>query len=336
MLAVGYATGIMSDQTSGDRQSEIASLGGKARAKALSADERSDIASHAATARWNQELPKAAHSGEFEIGATRFAFAVLETGKRLWTAIDGIGSSTAVDDMLAAGNLRSFISRELREFTTPIFFRNETGIHGAGYDVSLLPLMSNVYLQLRDHFLAEQKAIPGEQAHIIALWAMLAEEVARAGSIVALVDKAAGAKDELKKLLEGSVAEELRPWIRRFPDEFFLQLYRLQDRELKPGSSPSPADVAQFIYKYIFEMLPDDVFSKLRESSPMIEKRYRRQRRMKSLIAYTGNRYLDQQISIVTTLLRIARNQAEFQDLFNRAFVNEGRHDSLLRNPAET
>jgi hypothetical protein len=119
----------------------------------------------------------------------------------------------------------------------------------------------------------------------------------------------------------GSIPAELRPWIRRFPDELFWQFCCLQGEEFKLGSNQSREDFAKFINRYVFEKLPPDVISKLLKSSPMIEKRYRRQRRMQSLIAYTGNRHLDQQISIVTTLLRIARNQAEFQDLFNRAFA---------------
>jgi len=331
-------------------RAKAASLGGKARAKALTQDERSSIAAHAASARWNRDLPSAAYSGELVINGKHIACAVLETGKRLLTqeafrtAIGDPGTVTVIDGMplfIVADNLKPFISDQLREATTPIFFRDETGVRRAGYDAGLLPMVCEVYLKLRNQLLADGKLIPDAQAHIIAACDLLARELATAGGIVALVDKVTGyqsdrAKEKLAEILETFVAEELRPWIRRFPDEFFLQVYRLQGREFEPGSNPNPADVAQFIGKYIFEMLPDDVFSKLRESSPMIEKRYRRQRRMQSLIAYTGNRHLDQQISIVTTLLRIARNQAEFQDLFNRAFVNEGRHDSLLRNPAET
>jgi len=332
---MSYATGLMPNQTPPDRPSEIASLGGKARAKALTKDERSSIASHAVSMRWNRELPRATHSGEFVIGDKRIACGVLETGKRLLTRetfLSAIGEPAgfkAIDGMpafIAADNLKPFIPDQLRESTTPIFFRDETGGRRAGYDASLLPMVCEVYLQLRDRYLARGTPIPSGQAHIITACEMLTPALAAAGGIFTLIDKATGyqadrVKEKLVEILETSVADELQPWICRFPQEFFLQVYRLQGREFEPGSDLSPADIALFIDKYIYEQLSPDVASGLSESSPMAEKRYRRQRRLRSLIANTGNPHLDQQISIVTTLLKIARNTAEFHDLFNRAFA---------------
>jgi hypothetical protein len=181
-----------------------------------------------------------------------------------------------------------------------------------------------VYRKLNDRFHADGKPIPDTQADIIATCDLLERGIASAGGIVAVIDKVTGyqaaqAKEKLVEILEASVAQELRPWIRRFPDEFFLQLFHLQGEEFKPGSNPSSADVAEFINECIYEQLPPDVVSGLSESGPKIEKRYSRQCRLRSLIAKTGNPHLDQQINIVTTLLKIARNRAEFQDLFSRA-----------------
>jgi P63C domain-containing protein len=336
MLSMWYAVSTMPDETTVvDGPKAIASLGGKARAKALSKEERRSIAAHAAAARWNRELPRATYLGELIINDKRIGCAVLETGKRLltqqafWTAIGGPGGFKVIDGVspfLADDDLKPFISDQLREATTPIFFRDETGARHAGYDASLLPMMCEAYRELRDRFPGDGKPISDTQEHIIATCDSLARALASEGGIVALIDKATGyqasrAKDKLAETLENSVPAELRPWIRRFPDELFWQFCRLQGQEFKLGSSESRADFAKFINKFIFENLPLDVMSKLLKSSPMIEKRYRRQRRLQSLIAYTGDRHLDQQITIVTTLLRIARNQAEFQDLFNRAFA---------------
>ncbi len=315
-----------------ERRREIASLGGKARGKALTADQRRSMASEAASARW--DLPKAMHSGQFVINGKRIACEVLETGKRLLTqeafrtAIGDPGRVTVIDGMppfLVADNLKPFISDRLRESTTAIFFRDEIGARRAGYEASLLPMVCEVYRKLNDQFHASGKPIPSKQAHIIATCELLERGIASAGGIVALIDKVTGyqaaqAKEKLVEILETSVAEELRPWIRRFPDQLFLQLFHLQGEEFKPGSNPNPADVAEFINEYIYKRLPPDVVSGLRGSARKTEKRYRRQSRLQSLIAKTGNPHIDQQISIVTTLLKIARNKAEFQSLFNRAF----------------
>ena len=71
----------------------VQSLGGKARADKLSPEERSEIASAAAEARWSKvaeqagelRLPRATHVGELKIGNIQIPCAVLEDGTRLIT-----------------------------------------------------------------------------------------------------------------------------------------------------------------------------------------------------------------------------------------------------------
>src|SRR5260370_4339379 len=68
-------------------QLAIQSLGGKARAKKLSKEDRSAIAKNAAEARWEKEghskpLPKATHEGILMIGNMEIPCAVLEDGRR--------------------------------------------------------------------------------------------------------------------------------------------------------------------------------------------------------------------------------------------------------------
>ena len=63
-----------------DKQS-IQSMGGVARAKALTEEQRSEIASNAAASRWN--IPKATHMGELKIADFIISCAVLEDGRRV-------------------------------------------------------------------------------------------------------------------------------------------------------------------------------------------------------------------------------------------------------------
>jgi hypothetical protein len=320
--------------------SENPSLGGKARAKALTQNERTSIASRAASERWNRELPRATHSGEIVIGDKRIACAVLETGKRLLTqetfltaigragkAKGGTGSFTVdgLPPFLAADNLSPFISDDLRQSTTPVFFRSDKGIRGAGYDAMLLPGVCEVYLQFRDECHAAGIDVPTSQRHIVAACDLLMRGLARVG-IVALVDEATGyqadrARDELSKILEAYIVEELRPWIRTFPEEFFRQIYRIHGWQFRRGSTKRPAYVGRFINKHIYEHLPLGVLPKLRELNPVIERGYRRHKHFQFLTANTGNPHLDKQISTVTTLMRTSRSKEEFNNLFDRAFA---------------
>jgi hypothetical protein len=76
-----------------DKQNDFRSEGGKARAKRLTPEQRSEIASIAAESRWKrrsdvdglQRLPKATHTGELNLGNTTIQAAVLENGRRVLT-----------------------------------------------------------------------------------------------------------------------------------------------------------------------------------------------------------------------------------------------------------
>src|SRR5947209_2508787 len=61
------------------------SKGGRARAEKLTADERSEIATKAAEARWSASIPVATHAGEVTIAGQIIPCAVLETGQRVLT-----------------------------------------------------------------------------------------------------------------------------------------------------------------------------------------------------------------------------------------------------------
>ncbi len=160
----------------------IQSMGGIARADSLPAEDRSEIARTAANARWGKELPRATHTGQIVIAGRSFSCAVLDTGKRLLTQetfLTAIGraakakgktGSFVVDGLppfLAAENLLPFISEDLRQSTTPIFCRNEKGVRLAGYDATLLPMVCEVYLRLRDHCRDQGKKVPAHQKHIV-------------------------------------------------------------------------------------------------------------------------------------------------------------------------
>src|SRR5437879_3431429 len=78
----------MSKKTDEEQIPLFQSLGGKARAKKLSAEERREIAKVAADARWSNRpdqlhWPKATHEGPLKIGDATIECAVLQDGTRV-------------------------------------------------------------------------------------------------------------------------------------------------------------------------------------------------------------------------------------------------------------
>ena len=309
--------------------------GGITRAARLSPEERKEIASKAADARWGVTLPQATHSGELVIGGRRIACAVLQNGKRVLTqetfltaigraakAKAGTGSLKLIDGLppfLVAENLKPFVSDELKQSTTPIVFRTVKGGRAFGYDAMLLPMVCEVYVNARD----DAKLLKGQE-HIAAACYVLMKGLARVG-IIALVDEATGyqeqrAKDELARILEAYVQEEYRRWTRMFPEEFFRQIYRVHGWPYKPGNAKRTPFVGHLINKYVYGQLPPGVLEELRRLNPVTERGYRKRKHFQYLTADTGNEHLDRQIMTITTLMRISDNKQELERNIAKAF----------------
>jgi hypothetical protein len=143
--------------------------------------------------------------------------------------------------------------------------------------------------------------------------------------IIALVDEVTGyqqdrARDELNRILEAYVSKELLPWTKRFPDEFFKQLYRIHGWEYREGQHKRTPYVGKLINKLVYDKLPPGVLPELRRLNPPTEKGYRRYQHHRLLTPETGHPHLDRQLLEVTTLLRVSDDRANFERLFEKAF----------------
>ncbi len=327
----------MDDQGQKNSKESPAEKGGLARARSLTPEERREIARAAARARWGDRdsLPKATHEGPLQIGNATIQCAVLDTKKRVLTqetfleamgrakkAKGGTGSQALVDGLppfLAAQNLKDFISDDLLESTTPVVYRTLRGGQAFGFEAQLLPKVCEVYLKARD-----AGVLLRSQKHIAAACDVLIRGLAHVG-IIALVDEATGyqadrARDELNRILEEYVSAALLPWTKRFPNEFFKQIYRLHGWEYKEGNHKRPGYVGTLINKLVYEKLPPGVLETLQELNPATPKGYRKWKHFQWLTEDTGHEHLDRQLQAVTLLMRISSGKAEFDRLFDRAF----------------
>jgi hypothetical protein len=319
----------------------VPSQGGIARAEKLSPAEKTAIARRAAVARWNGNLPQATHDGDLDIIGQRIACAVLNTRKRVLTqetfltsmgrapkAKGGTGvfrSMDSVDDLppfLAAENLKPFINDELRASTTPIIYISLLGAKVVGFDAMLLPQVCNVYVRA-----AMAGVLTKPQMRIAETCNRLQLGFAQRG-IIALVDDATGyaedqANDELAKIIELYVSPEFRPYLSKFPPEFFEQIYRIMGWEYKPGNAKRTPLVGKLINKYIYEPLPPGVLDELRRLNPVMESGWRRHKHYNYLTSGTGIPHLDIQIRSVTLLLKAAEDKDDFVRLFDRAYPKQ-------------
>jgi hypothetical protein len=308
-----------------------AQKGGKARAAKLTPSERSEAASLAAQARWGSQLVEATHTGVLRIGDMEIECAVLEGGTRVvnqGTVLSALGRAPTMGrrdltdgrpPFLAAGNLVPFVPPKLIEMYEPVNYRLPDGRRAVGYQAEILPLICWVYIDARSAGKLQPRQMPSAEAADVLLRGLTGV------AIIALVDEATGyqeerARRELQQILEAYVQPEFRKWVRKFPPEFFQEIYRLQGWEFRPGTSKRTPHVGKLIKHYIYEQLPPGVLAELERLNPVNSKGRRPRKHHQHLTETTGNEHLDRQISHVSMLMRISRNLPEFEEFFARAF----------------
>lgn len=305
-----------------------AKKGGEARAASLSPNDRKAIARRAAEARWGKTVLQASHTGELIVGDKSLQCAVVEGEIRVinqWTLLRALGRSgrtagTRTDNPVFAPNLQGYVPQRLADaLASPITYTAVAGGKQIGYKAELLPDICWVYLDAwKDGGLRKNQYSAATAADV------LIRGLSKVG-IVALVDEATGYQDvrtrhALEELLHMYVAEEMRPWIKMFPNDFFKETYRLNGWNYNPSSNKRTPLVGTWTNKYIYEPLPSGVLEELRRRNPRNENGNRSYRHHQFLTESTGNVHLDRQISTVTTLMKISNSKAHFQEMFNRAF----------------
>ena len=280
------------------------------------------------------KILKATHEGEIEIGNTILNCAVLEDGTRVLTlsavfkAFDRpvrskVKTGNRVIQMpsfLDANNLQPFVDQELIEVINEIEYLNKKGSVLSGYDAKVLPMICDVYLKARREDKLTKKQLPQAIASEVLLTGL-----SRIG-IIALVDEATGyqydrEKKELQKILKQYISEELLPWSKRFPDEFYTEIFRLNGWDYTVGGiKKRPGVIGTWTKQLIYYKLPRGVLQELIKKTPKSKKGNYTARLHQSLTDDVGNPHLDKQLVSVITLMNISKDWDEFLKFFKKKF----------------
>lgn len=259
-------------------ENSIQSKGGVARREALSPETRRDIARKAAQARWSTSIPNASHFGPLTIGGTQFECAVLDDGSRVFTRatlVRAMGRKGKVKGgrawdkefqvpvFLTAENLKPFISKELEENSKTIQFRYQNQLY-LGYKIDLLRLVCELFIDAND-----AGVLRFNQTHIAKACKALYRGFAGVG-LIALVDEATGyqyVRDRLalQDILDQYIGRELAKWAKRFPDEFYQQIFRLKGSSYNPESSKRPMIMAHLTIDLVYDRLGPGLTKELKE-----------------------------------------------------------------------
>lgn len=321
------------------------SEGGKARAKKLSAAEREEIARKGADARWN--IPHATHTGTLNITGITIGCVVLNDGRRvldqraMMAAIGRTGkpnraetsggeSSYTLPTFLDADNLKPFIGCDLQGPSTVVVYRALSGQRAFGYEARLLPLACDIYLTAR-----RAGVLTHRQVHVAEACELLVGALAQTG-IVGLVDEATGYQEvrdrhALQAILDRYFREAFAAWAKRFPDEFYKEMFRLRGWTWKGMNVNRPQCVAAYTKDLVYNRLEVGVLEELERRNPIQQTGRRRSAHHQWFTDEVGHPALAQHLHAVIGLMRAApdKDWSLFMRLIDRAFPKRGHSIQL-------
>jgi hypothetical protein len=213
--------------------------GGVARAEALSAEERREIAKKAATARWGH---KALHRGNFlkDFGIDIDCYVLDDAAKTPVISQRGMGQAigfsrrgSRLTVFVNSQTMDGFIGRELREkIQNPLVFQlpgaaaaSSVSAQAHGYDATILIDICNAILAAK----ADGKLSSGRYDKMIEQARIITSASAKSG-IRQLVYALAGYNPTAEEVIEAFkryVREEAREYEKEFPDQLYAEWYRL-------------------------------------------------------------------------------------------------------------
>ena len=297
--------------------------GGFARAEVLSPEKRASIAKNAALKRWEGQGPVALHEGDLSLAGIKLSCAVLDTGQRVLSqsafmralnrARQAKGRTHYKGDVelpafLTAQNLRPFIPDDLKVTSSQIEFRAKNGTRAFGYSAELLPQVISVFIDAdRAGVLTHMQKRVAERAYMLSKALMNV-------AIVALVDEATGyqevrPKDALQAYLEKLVAKDLAAWAKKFPDEFYENIYKLRSWNWPGMGKNRYSVVAHYTNDLVYERLAPGLRTALEEKNPKNEKGWRPAKNHQWLTAEIGDPMLAQHLYSLVMFQRLALAQ---------------------------
>lgn len=305
--------------------------GGLARAAKLTPAQRSEIAKNAATKRWEatqkaaDDMPRVLESFKSKImiagkpipcavvmGPRGIQRVLSETGVTNAVLGERSGASKRKKEagaplplFVAPRQLESFITKDLLEGPLkPIDYLDGDRVV-RGYDTSVLTTVCNIWLEARAKgALQDQQLDKAMQAEI--LMRALADT-----AVVALVDEATGyqavrPQNALQSYLELVIRRELAVWAKKFPDEFYENIYKLKGWKWPGMSKNRYSVVANYTTNLVYDRLGPGITEELIKKTPQNDKGYRPNRLHQWLTEDVGDPMLATHLHSVLMFQRLA------------------------------
>jgi hypothetical protein len=284
----------------------------------------------------NKSIPIAEFVGKVKVGDRTIPCAVLypesEKPIRVFWQREIVGLLTGnkkggFERYLKPANLQPYLPEKFREksLSESVFpMRLKGGMRLAqAFEATDLIDICQMYMHAnRDRKLTTSQLELAKQAEVIVF------AFAKTG-VVAVIDEATNyqyIRDRLalNALLEQYIEDEAQKWVKKFPDEFYKEIFRLNNWTFNPTNfTKRPGVIGKWTREIVYARFPAAVLGRLDDLNPMTDKGYRMHKHHSFLTEEIGNPQLQEYISNVIFLMKSSSNWKKFRYLFARAMGQE-------------
>lgn len=254
--------------------------------------------------------------GTLQIGNLEMECHVLSDGRRAFTQREMVRVLTAGRE---SGNLTAYLKSNPIVNSELVLGRGfkfripGTQYQANGYEATALIDICDSYIEAE-----RQGLLKTNQQHL----ARQAEIIIRASAklgIIALIDEATGyqrfrEKRELQLKFQAFIADEMQEWAQMFPDEFWLELARLEGISYSPRNRP--LRWGRYVMMFVYDAIDADVGRELRKKNPNPHFRQNHHQWLKKF----GREKVNNQIQKVVTIMQLCDDMEQFRKKFNRVF----------------
>lgn len=220
---------------------------------------------------------------------------------------------------LTAKNLKPFIPKDLEVTSSQIEFKPLKGTRAFGYSADLLPKVCGVFTDAK-----EAGVLARSQTHIAEAAKILSRGFQILG-ITALVDEATGYQEvrdkrALQAILDAFLGKELAAWAKRFPDEFYQEMFRLRGWQWRGMKVNRPSVVGKYTQDLVYEHLAPELLTELEKRNPRDEKGNRKVKHHQWLTEDVGHPALAQHLYATIGFMRASSTWEQFYRMMQRAF----------------
>lgn len=185
-----------------------------------------------------------------------------------------------------------------------------------GYEATLLIEICEAFLKARD-----DRVLSVGQQKIARIADIILRACAKVG-IIALIDEATGyqkvrAENALRLKLEAFIAEDMQEWARMFPQEFFIELARLENVRYSPRNRP--LRWGKYVMAFVYYAFDKDVAQELKHRTPNPHYGQNLHQWLRDL----GREKVSAQLYQVLGIMKTCRDMDEFRQKFAFVFKKE-------------